>query len=540
MQERLRNYWNVIYTRLNGLQRGQQVRLGITALVLLLTIGVAVYITAKPQKRILFSNKEYEFIAQVETSLKNNSIKSWMIESGRGIEVSERDFAKAKVVLAQDKVSNNSQEFTYEDALLNDGMGTSETTRKENNRRARQTDLAKQLELFEGVTKASVLLEIPDSNNFYKQTKQESTANVLLTLSRAFDREEGLSVARFVAASIMGLSIDNIEIMDQNKNVVYSGMRLSEANGTSDLDIESQIKREMTVAIKNVAQPLFDEAELLLNLNFNRDVEVLKSVKYAPYSQESDIGLIANQRVDKSSMMGGNTEATPGVEANNATTTNYQTGSNDNVDAKTSSLESQHLYDTHESMLEKGKGDIIYEQSSASLTVYTYRDYYQDYMESNGRLGDMTWEDFQDSVPKRQPIEIDDAFIESLQSGTGIEKFTVVGYEVPVFHDKEVVPIDFQQLAMFAILALLILLLAYGLIKKTQPDEVIEIEPELLVEDLLVSDRLEEDRLSDTDKLKEIELSEINETKKQIDKFVNEKPEAVAQLLRNWLNEEWE
>ena len=41
--------------------------------------------------------------------------------------------------------------------------------------------------------------------------------------------------------------------------------------------------------------------------------------------------------------------------------------------------------------------------------------------------------------------------------------------------------------------------------------------------------------------LEEIELKENLETKRQIDKFVDEKPEAVANLLRNWLSDEdWE
>ena len=37
-----------------------------------------------------------------------------------------------------------------------------------------------------------------------------------------------------------------------------------------------------------------------------------------------------------------------------------------------------------------------------------------------------------------------------------------------------------------------------------------------------------------------IEFNEDSEIRKQIDKFVDEKPEAVASLLRNWLSEEWE
>jgi flagellar M-ring protein FliF len=36
----------------------------------------------------------------------------------------------------------------------------------------------------------------------------------------------------------------------------------------------------------------------------------------------------------------------------------------------------------------------------------------------------------------------------------------------------------------------------------------------------------------------DLEAGEDNEIKKQLDKFALQKPEAVAQLLRNWLSED--
>ena len=39
--------------------------------------------------------------------------------------------------------------------------------------------------------------------------------------------------------------------------------------------------------------------------------------------------------------------------------------------------------------------------------------------------------------------------------------------------------------------------------------------------------------------LEDIELAEKSETRRTIEKFIDENPEAVAALLRNWLNEEW-
>ena len=39
--------------------------------------------------------------------------------------------------------------------------------------------------------------------------------------------------------------------------------------------------------------------------------------------------------------------------------------------------------------------------------------------------------------------------------------------------------------------------------------------------------------------LEDIDLEAKSETRKMIEKFVDENPEAVANLLRNWLSEDW-
>ena len=39
--------------------------------------------------------------------------------------------------------------------------------------------------------------------------------------------------------------------------------------------------------------------------------------------------------------------------------------------------------------------------------------------------------------------------------------------------------------------------------------------------------------------LDDIEVETKSETRKLIEKFVDENPEAAANLLRNWLNEDW-
>mgnify|MGYP003101765521 FL=1 len=39
--------------------------------------------------------------------------------------------------------------------------------------------------------------------------------------------------------------------------------------------------------------------------------------------------------------------------------------------------------------------------------------------------------------------------------------------------------------------------------------------------------------------LEDIDVESKSETRKMIEKFVDENPESAAALLRNWLNEDW-
>ena len=73
-------------------------------------------------------------------------------------------------------------------------------------------------------------------------------------------------------------------------------------------------------------------------------------------------------------------------------------------------------------------------------------------------------------------------------------------------------------------------------LQKYYPEEleilsIVEEEEEISVEDLLQSTQQEE--------LENIELEQKSEARKLIESFVEENPEAVATLLRNWLDEDW-
>lgn len=90
----------------------------------------------------------------------------------------------------------------------------------------------------------------------------------------------------------------------------------------------------------------------------------------------------------------------------------------------------------------------------------------------------------------------------------------------------------FSDYLQIALAVLIFALLGFVVFRSTRKDPTQEIEPELSVETLLETTKEAE--------LEDIGLNEKSETRILIEKFVDENPEAVAALLRNWLNDDWD
>ena len=84
-----------------------------------------------------------------------------------------------------------------------------------------------------------------------------------------------------------------------------------------------------------------------------------------------------------------------------------------------------------------------------------------------------------------------------------------------------------------ALAAIILGILVFVIIRSARPLTVEETEPELSVEQMLAATKENQPAVDD------IDMQDKSETRKAIEKFVDENPEAVALLLSNWLNDDW-
>ena len=119
-------------------------------------------------------------------------------------------------------------------------------------------------------------------------------------------------------------------------------------------------------------------------------------------------------------------------------------------------------------------------------------------------------------------------------SGIPVANISITAYEIPNFIASEVKETNVSMYLEILLALLIIGLLLFVVFRAMQPEEVVETEPELSVERLLATTK-------DNQSLEDIEFGEKSETRKLIEKYIDENPEAVAALLRNWLRDDgWE
>ena len=147
----------------------------------------------------------------------------------------------------------------------------------------------------------------------------------------------------------------------------------------------------------------------------------------------------------------------------------------------------------------------------------------------------MTYEEFKLARNEPVKIETDDDYISMIATATGLKasNITFLVYEQPEFIDKTTAGRSISDYLQIALAVLIFALLGFVVFRSTRKSKEEELQPELSVDDLLVA-------TSENTELEDIGYTEKSETRILIEKFVDENPDAVALLLRNWLNEEWD
>lgn len=498
--------------------------------------GILVYCIGKPQYEVLMTCENSKETSQITTILDSNAITYKTSQDALTISVLKSQVGTANLVLgANDIVTDTFSSIYGWENVTNGGFSTTETDKQRNLVHYNEEWMASVLQTNENIKKAYVSLTVPEDDGTLIAQSIESSAAVVLDVDGEVTSEMANGFAHFIAASLGNSSTDKVTIIDSKGNLLYSGETQTGGIGAASTqlaakqEVENLVKQEVKSVL--LGTNLYDNIEVAshLSLDFSTLEEVIHDY-YAPEGQTQ--GVLASEDLFSSEAVGG-VAGEPGTGSNGENGTTYML--QDDAYSSQTQTEERRKYLPGEKVSTRTvlPGVIQYDESSISISAKKLHLYNEDDVRAQGLLNDISWEEFQRANADQIKLEVDEDLYSVVHTATGIptESITIVAYEVPVFIDAAASRVTGTDIVTILLIIAILGVLAFVVIRSMAGRRGEEPEEELSVESLLQSTPQPE--------LEDINLEGKSDARIMIEKFVDENPEAVANLLRNWLTEDW-
>jgi len=268
-------YWSQAKALLNKFSLGQKVSLAALGIGLIIGFAVLLSVASKPRYAVLFSNLSAKDAGRIVDELKVNKIEYKVEAGGTMVLVPEEMVYEQRMKFANLGIPQEGV-VGYE-IFDQTKLGMTDFVQKLNYHRALEGELSRTLTGIEEIAQARVHIVIPKPALF-EEDKKPTTASVVLRMrgSASLSKEQVQGIANLVAASVEGLTTENIAILDSRGNILSTDLHKEEGIALSSAQYE--VRRQVEKYLEDKAQSILVGAlgsgktivRVTADLNFNR------------------------------------------------------------------------------------------------------------------------------------------------------------------------------------------------------------------------------------------------------------------------------
>lgn len=531
MSERLKQITTNLKEQWNKFTSKQKALIVSLAFVLVFAFVLLALVVGRVEYEVLTITENTKQASEVIELLEAEGIEYRLGSDQVTVLVDLKSYSDAVLLIASNDMPSTG--ITV-DELLDNSLSTTNSDRTLKLNLYVQNQLRNYIRTMDGVEDAHVYYIPVENTNSILIEDRDTSAGVLLTVNDKFEMKTAETIAEVVASVIGNDSPEKIKIADSNGNLLYGGGRdLYSGTANSNEDFKERL---VNTFINNLYMGFikigFDDVEIMPNLKFNMDKVTELYTEYLPVEGEEQ-GVFGHYYSYSSENAGSSGGGIPGTSSNDET--DYMFPDSSSTAGSVEIEEIDYMPNERITNTEFEVGAVIPEQSSISIVLRELNNVTEEELEMMGELEEVTFDEYVLENREKEKIEVDPDIYTMVALATGIDEsnIQIMAYSQPVYIPKVVEERDWSNLLQIILAILIVVFIFYVVFKGVSPVEVTEVEPELSVEELLTTTQEERE-------LEDIELGEESEIRRMIDKFVDDNPEAAAQLLRNWLNEDWE
>ncbi|HWR24268.1 MAG TPA: flagellar basal-body MS-ring/collar protein FliF [Feifaniaceae bacterium] len=545
MADFFKNTFGKIAEYFKNLEKGQKTRLIVFTFLAVAIIIAASVLLNQQSYTVLYSGMEAQDAGEVLALLDEMNVDA-KPQGTDTILVESSQADSVRMQLAAEGYPKSGLNF---DIFSNaSGLGATDMEKRVYYQFQLQENLGQVIKKMEKIDDAVVSLSLAQESAFVlSEDEKPASASVLLKLKEGATLEpsEARTIAELVSKSVSGLSLDDVRIVDANMKL-YSleeeemptptAQETYEVIGTQ-LALQKSVQDSIREQVINLLTPVFGEervfAEVSVTLNFDRQKS--ESVEFAPPLENGTEGLAVSMQELAESIKGD--AAASGVagldsSGGTSTTTVYPEleTDEDSIYSKVSRETNLELNETR-TQIDNAQGQVL--DLSVGVVINS-TDMEDDYSENVQKL-----------VANAIGVEPDKVSVEMMpffQLDTNEP-----GIEEAFNSQKEMMSQAARAsttrtliIAGTIVLVFLIALLAAATLRKKPAPVLYAVngEPGAMV-DLEAGD---EDILPTIGEPEPAEVPDIpeieNTTLSSLEKYIDKSPDAVVQLLRNWLSDD--
>ena len=507
------------------LEKGQKARIYVMASIMVLAIIVTMIITLRVDYVPLFDTGEDVNLQPVVSYLDENGIK--YTKGDNQVFVDSRKKKDIEFDLTTQGIV--SPEVTFADTWSKLSLTATEADKANLWKNYLTNDLIYKLKKFDNVENAEVQFSKPEKTYWATSdnAQDQGSAYVMLKTTKPLTPDQVDGASRVVAASL-GVPSEQVTIVDQNMNPLSrnDGNEMTRATSQDEMRRQRQIELENRVyehfKVGVVQSADFDTMSISANPVLDFDIFKSSSTQYT--APDSDgLGFMDSQETLTETLTNGDMGSIPGTDTNPQTSPSYQTGTSGNSNYNKDQQTQSRLFNQTNSEAEKALGNLMSDQSTMSITLWYGKAV---------QTPDGLTTPFMDDVRQRA----------SNATGIPAQNITVsiqklVPEPMPVVKLTDTLMLLLDKFGFYALmLILLIIMVITAMPKKNSVPTAFE----LATAEAGAGGKSAGAVRQAKEEIRDINVEEQSELKKQIEKFVQQNPDAVAQLLRNWIAEDWD
>ncbi|MDR5658272.1 flagellar basal-body MS-ring/collar protein FliF [Serpentinicella sp. ANB-PHB4] len=516
MPESLQQMRTQLNEYFQSLEKKQKIKMLVSTILVLVSLTILILVFMNPRYVVLHSNLSPQESGEIKSILESNNVKVRFGDTSSVLKVPRNDLERAQVLVATQGISTD---FISEDLFEGSSFMQTSEDRARDSRIKKQNYLRSTIEQIPGIENAVVNLSTPERTGFIMSDNEDAKASVYLSLGRGsnIDPQSVDGITRLVANAVPGLDPENVTIHGTDGRVLNANL-----NGTNKLpgsneqfSLQQTVKDDLENSITEFLATVYGYGNVVVtaNVTLDFDSQVTEITEFSPPIEGETEGIVRSMQSLEQNVLDAGAAGVPGTDPNTDDIPQY---------------------------IEMDEYGSVYSEASKTIN-YEIDEIRQKIVKAQGQIQDVTVAVYvnSDALAEGDLSDTERSELVSMISAAAGLETRVVELGVRPFNTsledqwKEAIDstlsrpdgsnIPLWSLPILAVLVLGILYFGFNSITKRNRN-VKSIDEELPEQKQVIEDI-------------DLELTG-SEVKQQVEKLVNKKPDAVAQLLRNWLSED--